>query len=272
MPGRWSKDRWSQAAGRQRAGTRAALGTRRRRRRVPLRRLPRLRPAPIPMCCRCRSSPTAARSCAPIATARVPCCSTAAVRRRRQPRRVGADQEQGRRGAQRHARSGRHLRDRPQSRRRALAVEQPQAEARAAPAGARGDHARALAARDRPHVLAQPEPRHQRLPGKGNLGLLAGPLFADRSYHQYFYGVAPEFATASRPAYERAGRLRGMACDDGLLAPLRRRLAGRVRPLRRPARCGVCSEPAGARNHGVTAGFGISWIFATSSQRVLTSD
>ena len=57
----------------------------------------------------------------------------------------------------------------------------PAAEGRAAPAAARGDHARALAARDRPHVLAEPQPRHQRPSRQGwNLGLLAGPLFGDQ--------------------------------------------------------------------------------------------
>ncbi len=47
------------------------------------------------------------------------------------------------------------------------------------------------------------------LAGKGNLGLLAGPLFGDQRYHRYFYGVAPEFATASRPAYEAPGGYAG---------------------------------------------------------------
>src|SRR6266853_702827 len=35
-----------------------------------------------------------------------------------------------------------------------------------------------------------------------NAGVLVGPLFADRRYHQYFYSVAPPYATASRPAYQ----------------------------------------------------------------------
>ena len=31
--------------------------------------------------------------------------------------------------------------------------------------------------------------------------LAIGPLFGDKTYHDYFYEVAPEFATATRPAY-----------------------------------------------------------------------
>src|SRR5450631_3991740 len=36
-------------------------------------------------------------------------------------------------------------------------------------------------------------------------GLLIGPLFADHRYHEYFYSVAPPYATASRPVYRATG-------------------------------------------------------------------
>lgn len=42
-----------------------------------------------------------------------------------------------------------------------------------------------------------------------NLGLLAGPIFADARYHQYFYGVDPQYATPSRPAYQARGGYAG---------------------------------------------------------------
>ncbi len=35
-----------------------------------------------------------------------------------------------------------------------------------------------------------------------NLGLLAGPIYGSERSHEYFYSVAPEFATADRPAFE----------------------------------------------------------------------
>lgn len=41
------------------------------------------------------------------------------------------------------------------------------------------------------------------------LGLLAGPVFADRRYHQYIYGVDAAFATADRPAYTARGGYAG---------------------------------------------------------------
>ena len=52
-----------------------------------------------------------------------------------------------------------------------------------------------------------------------NLGVLSGPLYAQRRYHEYFYGVAPQYATAERPAYQAPG---GYAGTQLLLAISRR--------------------------------------------------
>ncbi|MEP6739987.1 MAG: MipA/OmpV family protein [Caldimonas sp.] len=112
----------------------------------------------------------------------------------------------------------------------------------------------------------------RRFAGYWNLGLLAGPLYADRRYHEHFYGVAPEFATATRPAYSAPG---GYAGWRGVTAFSRRLgnawLGGFVRydDLHGAA---FAPSPLVRREHSVTAGFGISWIFAVSSQRVVTGD
>ncbi len=42
-----------------------------------------------------------------------------------------------------------------------------------------------------------------------DFGIGAGPLFADRKYHDYFYSVPREYATTSRPAYEAHGGYSG---------------------------------------------------------------
>ncbi len=42
-----------------------------------------------------------------------------------------------------------------------------------------------------------------------NLGLVGGLIFSDRRYHQYFYQVAPQYATATRPAYNASGGYAG---------------------------------------------------------------
>jgi outer membrane protein len=51
------------------------------------------------------------------------------------------------------------------------------------------------------------------------LGLLAGPLFAQRRYDDYFYSVAPQFATPTRPAYAAPG---GYAGTQALVSLTRR--------------------------------------------------
>lgn len=40
------------------------------------------------------------------------------------------------------------------------------------------------------------------LPGRSRLAIAAGPLFANRAYHDYYYRVDPLFATAQRRAFE----------------------------------------------------------------------
>ncbi len=45
--------------------------------------------------------------------------------------------------------------------------------------------------------------------GEALLRLSTGPSFATRDYHRFYYGVAPQFATAARPAYEAGGGYSG---------------------------------------------------------------
>jgi len=52
-----------------------------------------------------------------------------------------------------------------------------------------------------------------------DLGTFIAPLFADRQYQDYFYSVAPSFATPSRPAYRASG---GYAGTELLVATSRR--------------------------------------------------
>jgi outer membrane protein len=105
-----------------------------------------------------------------------------------------------------------------------------------------------------------------------NLGLLVGPLYADRRYHERFYGVAPEFASAARPAYSAPGGYAGWRATAALSSRLGNAWLGgfiRYDDLHGAA---FAPSPLVRRETGVTAGFGISWIFATSSQRVASPD
>jgi outer membrane scaffolding protein for murein synthesis (MipA/OmpV family) len=108
--------------------------------------------------------------------------------------------------------------------------------------------------------------------GHGNLGFLAGPLFAVERYHAYFYSVPPQFATDSRPAYSAPGGYAGWRATTAFSRRLGNAwLGGFVRydDLHGAA---FAPSPLVRREHTITAGFGISWIFATSSQRVPAAD
>ena len=108
--------------------------------------------------------------------------------------------------------------------------------------------------------------------GGWNVGMLAGPLYGDRKYHEHFYGVDPIYATASRPAYRASG---GYAGWQALAATSRRfgnTWVGAF--LRYDSLAGAVFEdsPLVRSKHAVTAGVGISWVFARSSELVTTTD
>jgi len=108
--------------------------------------------------------------------------------------------------------------------------------------------------------------------GGWNLGLLTGPLFADRKYHEHFYSVDAAYATPERPAYQAHG---GYAGWQALAATSRRfgnTWVGAF--LRYDSLRGAAFEdsPLVRRHSALTMGFGVSWILATSSEFVASSD
>jgi outer membrane scaffolding protein for murein synthesis (MipA/OmpV family) len=108
--------------------------------------------------------------------------------------------------------------------------------------------------------------------GGWNVGLLGGPLFADRQYHKYFYGVDAAYATPQRPAYSARGGYGGW---QALTAMSRRFGSTWVGAFVRydSLRGSVFNmSPLVRQNHGVTAGIGVSWVFATSGQLVGPDD
>jgi outer membrane scaffolding protein for murein synthesis (MipA/OmpV family) len=108
--------------------------------------------------------------------------------------------------------------------------------------------------------------------GRWNLGVLAGPLYADHRYHEHYYGVAPEFATASRPSYDAPGGYAGWRATTAFSGRIGNVWLGGF--LRYDDLRGAVFLPSSLvrRDNSLTAGFGVSWIFATSSQRVVVED
>lgn len=105
-----------------------------------------------------------------------------------------------------------------------------------------------------------------------NLGLQAGLLFGSQRYHQHFYGVSADEARPGRTAYQARAGYAGWQT----LASLSRRVGdlwlGAF--LRRDALQGAvfADSPLVERRSQWSGGLGLSWVFATSDQRVQVPD
>jgi MipA family protein len=105
-----------------------------------------------------------------------------------------------------------------------------------------------------------------------NLGVLSGPLFADRRYHEYFYGVAPQFATSDRPMYEARG---GYSGSQALLSLSKRFPGYWVGAFARyDWLSGAVFTPSPlVRSQSYwLGGVGIAWLIGQSSRMVDASD
>jgi outer membrane scaffolding protein for murein synthesis (MipA/OmpV family) len=105
-----------------------------------------------------------------------------------------------------------------------------------------------------------------------NFGVLAGPLFADRRYDDYFYSVAPAYATPARPAYRAGG---GYAGTQTLFAVSKRFAHYWVGAYARYDTLSGASfeaSPLVQRASYWSAGIGIAWIVRTSTRMVEVPD
>jgi outer membrane scaffolding protein for murein synthesis (MipA/OmpV family) len=105
-----------------------------------------------------------------------------------------------------------------------------------------------------------------------NLGMLVGGYFADRRYNDYFYGVAPEFATPERPAFAARGGFSGWQSIVALSTTYGGRtwVGGFVKA---DWLNGATFEdsPLVRRRSNISFGFGVSHIFARSDRQVEVS-
>ncbi len=105
-----------------------------------------------------------------------------------------------------------------------------------------------------------------------NLGLLSGPLFADRRYHAYFYTVAQQYETASRPAYEASGGYAGTQFISALSKRFPKFWVGAYARYDTLAGAAFADSPLVQRRSYLSGGIGISWIISKSSQMVEVPD
>lgn len=101
-----------------------------------------------------------------------------------------------------------------------------------------------------------------------NMGLLAGPMYGSERNHDYFYSVAPQYATADRPAFDAKG---GYAGSQFMVTISKRYpkywLGAFVRQDTLKGAVFADSPLVKSENY-FAAGIGIAWILGESSTRV----
>jgi len=109
------------------------------------------------------------------------------------------------------------------------------------------------------------------LPG-WNVGVLGGPRYGSRQYHDYFYSVTPADATPLRRAYQAGGGYAGTEC---LISVSKRFPAWWIGAFARyDSLSGAVFQdsPLVKQGHYVAAGVAITWLFGESKQRVPDRD
>ncbi|MFO1433505.1 MAG: MipA/OmpV family protein [Candidatus Competibacteraceae bacterium] len=105
-----------------------------------------------------------------------------------------------------------------------------------------------------------------------NLGLSGGPVFANRTYHQYSYGVPAAYETAERPAYNASGGYSGTQVTLALSKRFPDFWTGafiRVYDLHGTA---FDNSPLLERHRSFMAGIGVAWIFSRSDTKVMADE
>jgi outer membrane scaffolding protein for murein synthesis (MipA/OmpV family) len=101
-----------------------------------------------------------------------------------------------------------------------------------------------------------------------NLGLLAGPMYGSERSHDYFYSVAPQYATADRPAFDADAGYSGSQFLMSVSKRFPKYWLGAF--LRWDSLDGAvfADSPLVKRESYFAAGVGIAWIFWESSTLV----
>jgi MipA family protein len=109
------------------------------------------------------------------------------------------------------------------------------------------------------------------LPG-WNLGLLAGPLFGDKRQHAYYYTVAPQYATADRPAYEARAGYAGMQYLVAFSKRFPKYWVGSFVRYDNLGGATFADSPLVRQKDYYAGGLAITWILGESSTRVKVND
>ena len=109
--------------------------------------------------------------------------------------------------------------------------------------------------------------------GRGWRGAAAlGPVFASDAYADYFYSVAPAFATSERPAFQAEGGYAGTQLTLSMSWRGRSLWAGAFLRQDWLAGASFVDSPLVRQKHALAAGVGVAWVFAQSRTLVEAYD
>lgn len=98
-----------------------------------------------------------------------------------------------------------------------------------------------------------------------DIGASVTALYGNRDYFQYIYGVAPEYATAQRPAYAASGGYGGYTLEVGGSLHRGDMVYGTFLSYTNLSGANFIASPLVSRSDGLTFGVMLAWIFQRSS-------
>jgi MipA family protein len=104
-----------------------------------------------------------------------------------------------------------------------------------------------------------------------NLGVSAGPLFADRGYNSYYYSVDPAYATASRPSYSAGSGYAGSSVTLGLSKEYKQLVVTAFAGIHFLQGAAIEDSPLVKSSYSIMSGLAVSWVFL-KSERSVTAD
>jgi MipA family protein len=120
------------------------------------------------------------------------------------------------------------------------------------------------------HVGWKAEPQlhaeTQEIPGRWNLSIATGPVFADRGYHEYYFDVDPEYATPGRPTYRAGGGYSGWSVTASASRRVDSIWIGAFLRYDNLEGTSFADSPLVETTHAAMAGIGVAWIFRQSSR------
>ncbi len=120
------------------------------------------------------------------------------------------------------------------------------------------------------HVGWKAEPQlhaeTKEIPGRWNLSVATGPVFADSEYHGYYFDVAPEFATSGRPAYRAGGGYSGWSVTASASRRVDSIWLGAFLRYDNLEGTSFADSPLVETTHAAMAGIGVAWVFKQSSR------